>query len=267
MTNTLMREIDKLVIGKLATIEDLAIYSNCAKTLPLNILVTSFATVLIPYIMKSVSSKKYQIASNILKKYLSIGYMTVWMFSFALLICAPEAIQFFYSGEYIKGLPIFVVYIIDGMIQFASFHLVVAANGNSKYLMNMSIGLMVFNLLGSFLMYFVCSLFGYAIIGPALTTLLCSMVYVCMLGYKSKKILNVSLNQFFDFRKAALYFITLAFIGLFFVLFKYMMYKLGFSWLFVLVFVCTVYCSVVFIIYLKKYIKLLKEINDYKKMK
>lgn len=264
VTTTLMREINTLVVGHLGTTEELAIYANCAKTLPLNILIASFATVLIPYIMKNVSGRNYPYTAQILRKYLSVGYLSVWMFSGALLLCAPEAIQFFYSSEYIIGLPIFVIYILDSMLQFANFHLVIAANGNSRFLMFTSLSLLVLNAVLSLGFYKIFKLFGMELFGPAAATLLISLLYVTILHRKTAKILQLRVCDFLPFGSMAVYLGQLLLVGVPFYFLKQGMKALQISWILILVVICGCYCLTVALLNFKKYKTLFDEINQLK---
>lgn len=265
VTNTLMREIDKLVVGRFGTTEELAVYANCAKTLPLNILVTAFATVLVPYIMKSVSSKQYKLTIRIMRKYLSIGYLSVWMFSGALLLCAPEAIHFFYSSDYIVGLPIFIIYILDGMVQFASVHLVIAASGNAKFLMKLSIILLIVNAVISTVMYKIFGLLGFSTIGPAIATLLISIVYIGVLFRVSAKIMGVKVIDFLPIKKMAYYLLLLIVIGGATYFVRMVLEKMNVHWGLILFLVCGLYCLTILTLKLKEYKELFYNLNQLKR--
>lgn len=264
VTTTLMREIDKLVIGRLGTTEELAVYTNCAKTLPLNILVASFATVLIPYIMKSVTGKDYQATIGILRKYFTVGYLSVWMFSGALLLCAPEAICFFYSTEYLSGTPIFIIYIFDGMVQFASFHLVIAANGNSRFLMYTSISLLAANIIFSLGLYGIFDMFGISMLGPAVATLVISIIYVLILCIKTARILNMKTEAYLPIKSMIAYLCELALVGVVFALVKYGLSFTDISWIVIFIATCISYCLVITLLNIKKIKTLFIEINQIK---
>lgn len=264
VTTTLMREIDKLVVGRMGTTEELAIYSNCAKTLPINLLVTSFATVLIPYIMKNVTAGNYRLTSELLRKYLSVGYLSVWMFSGALLLCAPETIQFFYSEEYIVGTPIFIFYILDGMIQFASMHLVIAANGNSKFLMTSSLSLLLLNTVLSPVFYKLLDIWNFALLGPAIATVLVSAIYVCILHAKTAKILEEKVTAFLPLKPMLLYLCEIGLIAIPFYFIKRGMAWLNLPWVAILIVVCAGYCLTVAALNIKQYKTLFAEINAFK---
>ena len=264
VTTTLMREIDKLVIGRMSSTEELAIYSNCAKTLPVNILVSALATVLVPYIMKSVSSKEYPLTAKILRQYFSIGYLSVWMFSGALILCAPEAINFFYASEYVAGLPVFVLYILDGMIQFAGVHLVLAASGDSKYLMITSLSLLGLNAVLSVVLHIVFQGLGMALIGPALATVLISVMYVCILYCKTSRILQLKISEFLPIRNMMAYLVELLILGGVFYIIKIGLQKLQVHWMIVLFGLCLGYCGMIMIIHRKEYKNILSQINQLK---
>ena len=263
VTTTLMREIDKIVIGRLGTTEELAIYTNCAKPLPINILVVSFATVLIPYIMKSVTSKNYQKTIEILRKYLTIGYLSVWMFSEALLLCAPEVLHFFYSTEFVSGMPIFIIYTLDGMIQFASFHLVIAASGNSKFLMKTSLSLLIVNIFLSLGLYKVFCIFDIAMLGPAVATFVISIVYIMALCIKTSRVLNTNIKTFLPIKSMLIYLCELILVGGIFALIKYGLKLADVNWVIIMMIICICYCAVITLLNIKKYKTLFLEINQF----
>lgn len=262
VTLTVMREIDKLVIGWFGTTEELAIYSNCAKTLPLNLLTVSFSTVMIPFIMKNVSSRNYQKTAQIMKKYLTIGYLSVWMFSGALLLCASEAIQFFYSEEYIVGHPVFVLYILDGMVQFASVHLIIAANGDTKFLMRTALCFLMVNAVLSVFLYIILDALGASILGPAIATVLVSLLYVSVMYSKSAQILQTRIQEFVPIKRMVTYLCELGMIGIVFYYIKSGLQTLQLHWVFVFLLIAACYCAVVVLIHLKEYINLFVGINQ-----
>ena len=195
LTNLLTRDIDKLVIGKIADTETLAVYTNCSKILPLDIIVVSFATVLIPYIMRYVSVNDKKNTVLIFSNYMKIGYYSVWTFGIAILTVATQAISFLYTDEYLIGKSIFICYIIDSMLKFASMHLILTAAGKAKVLMNYSIAALVINTVLNIILYYVMG-----IIGPAIATLITAVIYTYMVLRKSIKTINVRWRDIFDFK-------------------------------------------------------------------
>lgn len=209
MTNVLIREIDKLVISRVSSTEMLAIYANCSKVLPFDIVAISFATVLIPYIMSSITSNQKEKGLEIFKNYIKIGYYSAWILGFAVLITNEQAISFLYSNEYLSGKYIFIVYIIDSMIKFASMHLILTANKNTKELMSYSIISLVINLILNIALYY-----WLGTIGPAIATVIVSIIYTFMTLRKSIKILDASWKDIFKFKEIGVFLLSLCITGL-----------------------------------------------------
>jgi O-antigen/teichoic acid export membrane protein len=186
LTNMLTRDIDKLVIGYMASTETLAVYANCSKTLPFDIVVASFATVLFPYIMKYVSMGDWTSSARLFSNYLKIGYYSVWMMAGAVLITSCQAVSFLYSDAYLPGNTVFILYIINSMLRFASMHLILAASGNTKKLMIYSLVSLLLNTVLNLVLY---RLLG--VTGPAIATLIVAVLYTFLILQKTIRVLKV----------------------------------------------------------------------------
>ena len=257
--NTLMREIDKLVIANVATQVDLAIYANCSKQLPLNLFVSAFATVLVPYIMQFISQKKNKEAVSLFSNYMKLGYLSIWMFSGAILVVTQEIIPFLYSDSYLSGKWVFIIYIVTGMAQFASMHLIVAANGETKYLMSISVFTLILNVIFNVLFYKM-----FALIGPAISTLLITILYTILILGKSKRILESKLKDLLNIRELLIYISQLLVVGIVCYYAKTFLISAGINRYIVMICICGVYCGTVFAFHFKEYIQVLKVINSYK---
>lgn len=264
VTNTLMREIDKLVVGRLALQSDLAVYTNCSKLLPLNLVISSFATVLVPYITNYVSTKNYSQASKLFSNYMKLGYLSIWMLSGAILVSAREVIPFLYSDEYLKGIAVFVLYVLDGMLQFASMHLIIAAHGESKYLMRLSFGLLVANAVLNVGLFYVFKLIGNALIGPAVATLIVNTGYTFLVLRKSKNILQEKISDLLEIKRMILYLFELVIVGILVWFLKNKCIEIGMNRFVAMIAACVIYCAIIFAIHFKEYIVILKDINSYK---
>lgn len=204
MTNTLIRDVDKFVIGYLADTETVAIYSNCSRILPFDMVAVSFATVLIPYIMKYISRDDRGNATILFQNYLKVGYYTVWMLGAAVLIVNRQAINFLYSSEYLPGQNIFIIYVVDSMLKFASMHLILTASGKAKLLMGYSALSLVANIVLNIILF---HLLG--IIGPAIATLVVTAVYTYLILRKSILTLKAKWLEVFDIKDITTFIIGL----------------------------------------------------------
>lgn len=208
LTGTLLRDVDKLVVGRMSDPDSLAVYNNCSKLLPFDFLVVSFATVLIPYIVRYVTEGNKEQTGKLFSTYMKIGYYSVWILGAAVLTVPVTMISFLYDNEYTVGLPIFILYIVDSMLRFASMHLILTAAGKTKTLMYYSFITLGLNLGLNILFYY---LFG--MIGPAVATLIATLIYTVMILNKSVKTVGLRYRDIFDARDILFLLLTIAVFG------------------------------------------------------
>lgn len=193
LVNTLNRDMDKYLISAVTDTETLAIYSNAAKILPFDILLTSFMTVLVPYITRQIAQERYGDAVSTYRSYLEISYIFTALLACGVLSAAPEAMQLLYSEKYLSGLPVFCVYIINDIFHFANITLILSASGKTKLLMRLGFVGLAANFVLNILLY---HLLG--VVGPALATLLVSLgLGVCILHFSAQQ-LRASMRELFD---------------------------------------------------------------------
>lgn len=259
LTNALTRDIDKLIIGYMSNTETVAIYSNCSKVLPFDIIVLSFATVLIPYIMKYISQNQLESSILLFKNYLKIGYYTVWTFGVAVLVVTKQAISFLYSSEYLVGEPIFILYVVDSMIKFASMHLILTASGKAKLLMKYSAMSLGANAVLNIVFF---KLFG--IVGPAIATLVVTTGYTVSILNKSTSILKARWKDIVDIKDVLSFAFGLVMIAAtFYVINKVLLlYKL--NQYIVMVLVMGGFATAILLVYRRRISRILKTINSLK---
>lgn len=135
LTNSLCRDIDKMLIGGWYNTDQYAIYANCATLLPFDIVSTSFLTVLVPILTRYFGERDYAHGRILFKNYLKIGYYTAFTFTAACMILSKEMVLFLYGEKYLSGQPIFILYTIVDMVKFANMSIVLSASGQTKTLM------------------------------------------------------------------------------------------------------------------------------------
>ena len=204
LTSTLTRELAKLVVGKLAGTEDLAIYTNCSKLLPVDIIVSSFGLVLVPYIIRYVTEKNREKSIDLFSNYLRVGYYSVWILGTMLLVAPKTMISFLYDDKYLPGAAIFVIYIFDSMLRFATMHQVLVASNKTKLVMFYSLGCLALNFVLNILFYY---LFG--LIGPAIASLVSAVVYTWLILNKSTKLINAKWTDIFSLKEVGWLLLTL----------------------------------------------------------
>lgn len=193
LVNTLNRDMDKYLISVMSDTETLAVYSNAAKVLPFDILLISFMTVLLPYITRQISEKRYSEAVKTYRTYLEIAYVSTAVLAFGVLAAAPEAMELLYSARYLSGLSVFCIYIIVDIFHFASITLILTVSGKTKLLMKLGFTGLVVNFILNIILYYLCG-----IPGPAIATLLVSLGMGISILYYSAKELHVTMGELFD---------------------------------------------------------------------
>lgn len=191
--NSLLRDTDKLIIGWNESTEMQAIYSNCAKILPVDVISAAFFTVLLPKITRCLTNNRIEGARAIFTNYFKIGMLSTATFAAALMLCPEQAICFLYSKDYLPGKSVFLLYNFVEMMKFANVTIVISAVGKTKMLMAISAITMAGNLIVSVLLY---QWFGFA--GPAIGTLIITGLTVITLFILSARILKTSFSKLID---------------------------------------------------------------------
>lgn len=258
VTGTLSNDLDKYVISWFCDKETLAIYSNAAKRLPLELIATSFLTILIPIITRQINSSNKQEAKELFRQYLRIGYLSTFIIGGGAIALSNTLIQFLYDEKYTPGVVVFIVYIIIEIIRFANATLVLTASGKTKIIMYSSIIMLLLNLVFNILFF---KMFG--IVGPALCTLLLSFGYSLFLLSYSAKLLDSRLRDLFDFKEIILLTSEIVVLGIViknlqFIAAQYINHYIS------MIFIYLFYLVVLLILNRKSVFESLKLINRYK---
>lgn len=262
ITNMFSRDIDKLVIGAMADEEVLAVYSNCARILPFDIFTVSLATILMPVIITLVSTKMLDKAVGLFRTYLQAGYYSVWIFAGAVLLVTQEIIPFLYSDQYSSGAGVFVIYILDSMLRFASMHLILTATGKTKLLMTYSLVSLGMNFVLNILLY---RLIG--MLGPAIATLVSTFVYTLLVLHSSAKELNIGVSKLFVIKDIVSFVIKLFVTGIPLYFAKNILLGFGVNKYVLMIVIAGMFVLINFVLNLKKIKNILKQINSIKQNK
>lgn len=262
ITNTFSRDIDKLVIGAIADEQVLAVYSNCARILPFDIFTVSLATILMPVIIRFIGYEKNKEAVHLFRTYLQAGYYSVWIFAVAVLLVTQEIIPFLYSDEYLSGWGIFVVYVLDSMLRFASMHLILTAKGKAKLLMIYSLVSLGMNCILNILLYYLIGM-----IGPAIATLISTLVYTILVLRSSSKELNIKIGELFIKKDIIIFSAKLLLTAIPIYLLKNILLGAGLNRYIVMFGVLGVFVVINFILNFKNIKYVLKQVNSIKRDK
>lgn len=200
VVGTLNIELDKLVITSMFSTEDLAIYTNASKELPVSIIATSITAVLLPQVVKLMNNDKKEEAVNLWKSATTISFAIISFIAVACFVFAPEVIEVMYSAKYLPGVSVFRVYCILLFCRCTYFGLMLNATGKTKFILYSSIGTLLLNFSLNYLFYLIMGF-----VGPAVATLITTVVMaIIQLLYTSKRI-KVSFASIFPWKNCGLF--------------------------------------------------------------
>ena len=194
---TLSIYMDKLLIGKMMTVENFALYTNMSKELPFAFIVGSFTTVILPAFVKMHAKGDDEQLKEFWSKYLELGICITWILSGAAIICAKDLLVFLYSAKYAKGIAIFVVYLCVTMCRFSYFGIILSTYGETKIIMYSSLLSLACNFILNIGLFY---LFG--MIGPAIATLMSVIIAQMTQIHFSCKLLKCKWIEIFSVKKA-----------------------------------------------------------------
>lgn len=258
LSNSLSRDIDKYVVSAFADTETMAVYSNASKVLPFDMLTSSLITVLIPIITRFINGKKYDEAQCVFRLYLRMGYILTFIFAGGAVAVARHLMLFLYDEKYIGGLSVFVVYLIIDMIRFANVTTVLSGAGKSKILMNISITTLVANAVFNILGY---KMLG--ILGPAVVTLVLTLLMTCALLHFSAKEINTTVVKLFDFREMGIVSLQIILVGTLSHLMAEKLDDFGTPLFFTLALSYGAYAIILLLLNRKRILKCYQELNHY----
>ena len=258
ITSSFTRDLDKLVIGRLGGTEELAVYSNCSKLLPLDFFVSAFALVLIPYIYKRVSEGKREESIDLFSSYLRVGYYTVWTLGVMILVAPESIISFLYADDYVQGKTVFIMYIFDSMLRFASIHLILTAAGKAKNVMLYSLISLGANFVLNILLYHCLGM-----IGPAIATLIVAVLYMVLILNDTRKTISAKWTEIFNFREIAWFVFTLFISWVFAFVGNNILIRLGMHVYLSMIISMIIFVLIIVALHFKKMLGVFKKINSF----
>ena len=193
ISNSLLRDCDKYIVSYFTETETLAIYTNASKILPFDLLTTSFATVLLPILTRSVTSGNKSLSLLYISKYLNFSFLCNWILITGSVLCSKEIMILLYGEKYVSGTPVFIVYLMVSLIRFANMSLLFSAAGKTKIIMQQSVIILFLNLILSILLFYI-----FDTIGCAIATLIVSILSNIYLFYKAQIIVGKTLFSILD---------------------------------------------------------------------
>lgn len=194
MVGTLSINMDLLVIGKMMSTEEFAIYSNMAKELPFNFLIMSFTDVVFPHIIRLKSEKNRVGLIRIYKAYMEFGIVSSWIMIAGAIACAKDIVLVLYSDKYMSGIAIFYIYLLVSALRFTYHGMILSAYGESRKIFKYAIITLIINFfLNIILFYFL------GVIGPAMATFIAVLIPAVLQLIESSRLMELPIKSIFNF--------------------------------------------------------------------
>ncbi len=256
------RDADKFVISYFTDTETLAIYTNASKLLPFDIVMTSFCTVLLPYITRYIANKQYEKTHNLYKAFLELSYISTTILAMGAVTVAPELMRFLYTEKYVAydyGISVFIIYILVDILSILNITLILSAAGKTKTILFSSVGTFLANIILNIVLFL---LLGEC--GPAWATLTVTLIQgIVILSFGAKEIKS-NIFKLFD-KKYLLFFIlqnVVCFILTIFI--RELLLRANIYYLIILIVCFCVYVGILLLCNAKRLLKNLRIINSCK---
>lgn len=211
---TINIELDKLIISYYFNIEQLAIYTNAGKELPISFIAASITAVIMPELVKLFNKGNKVEAINLWKNSITLSYIIICLFAVGIFVFSPEVVTILYSEKYLSGITVFRVYTIILLFRFTYFGMALNALGKTRYILYSSIGSLLINFVLNFLFY---NWFGF--VGPAIASVISVVSIQFFQLLATSKILQISFKDIFPWK-------DLLFITMINILFGFLFYYL-----------------------------------------
>jgi O-antigen/teichoic acid export membrane protein len=196
VVGTLNIEIDKLLIGYLMDTEQMAIYTNASKELPVSFVAASITAVLLPQLTRLLKKDKNQQAVSLWANATELSYLVICLIVAGVFTYAEDVMSLLYSEKYLPGLPVFRIYSLVLLLRCTYFGIILNAKGKTKEIFYASLASLALNVVLNPLMYW-----ALGVVGPALATLLSILVVQQWQLFRTAKHTGIPYSQVFPYKR------------------------------------------------------------------
>lgn len=221
VVGTLNIEFDKFFIGYFVSTEQMAIYTNASKELPLSIIAISITAVLLPQLTRMIKNNKIEKAIELWGYATEVALIIIVFIVFVVFAFAEDAMTVLYSSKYLPGVSVFRIYILVLLLRVTYFGIVLNAYGQTKKILYCSIVSFALNVIISPIFYFI-----FGIEGPAIATFLAIGIVQWVQLMLTSKITKISFFRIFPWKKTIFVFLVNSLLFLvFYIIKKFLLFK------------------------------------------
>lgn len=199
VVGTLDVEIDKLLIGWLMDTDQMAIYTNASKELPLTIIATSITAVLLPRLTVLIKQKKNIVAMQLWNNATELSLIFMALMVAGVFTYGADVMNVLYSAKYLPGLTVFRIYTLVLLLRVTYFGIILNANGETKKILWCSIIALILNAVLNPLFYQIMGMPG-----PALATLISILIITLFQLFLTSRSVGIKWGQVFPWKRAGL---------------------------------------------------------------
>lgn len=196
IVGTISIEIDKLLIGYLLNTEQMAIYTNASRELPVTFIAASITAVLLPQLTKMLKKDRNREAIDLWANATELSYAAICLIVAGVFTYGEDVMTLLYSAKYLPGLPVFRIYTLVLLLRCTYFGIILNAIGKTKEILYGSIASLALNAILNPLLYFALGM-----IGPALATFLSMFVVLLWQLSRTAKYTGVTFGQVFPWKR------------------------------------------------------------------
>ena len=194
---TLNTEIDKLLIGYLMNTEQLAVYTNAAKELPLTVVPSSITAVLLPRLTRMIKENRDEDAVRLWNCASELSFIIISFLVAGVFTYAEDAMTILYSSKYLSGITVFRIYTLNLLLRVTYFGIILNAYGDTKKILYCSV---LSLLLNSFLNPLFYRFWG--MMGPAVATFIALLLIALLQLHMTAQKTKLALSILFPWRQA-----------------------------------------------------------------
>lgn len=196
VVGTLNIEIDKLLIGFVMDTEQMAIYTNASKELPVSFIAGSVTAVLMPQLTRMLKKDRNREAIQLWASATELSFIVLCLISFGVFTYAEDVITLLYSEKYLPGFPVFRVYALVLLLRCTYFGMILNAMGRTKEIFHASIASLLLNAILNPILYWALGM-----VGPAVATFVSMFVVLLWQLYRTAYCISVPFRQVFPWKR------------------------------------------------------------------
>lgn len=199
VVGTLNIEIDKLLIGFLMDTEQMAIYTNASKELPVSFIASSITAVLLPQLTRMLKNGRNHAAIGLWANATELSFIAICLISAGVFTYAEDVMALLYSEKYLPGVPVFRVYTLVLLLRCTYFGMILNAKGKTKDIFYASVASLALNAVLNPLLYWMLGMTG-----PAIATFISLLVVILWQLFRTAQCTGVTLGKVFPWKRIGL---------------------------------------------------------------